>query len=127
MCIPVFLAINNSFLYADHIGSETSSILDFYYVSTQILGINFYIKQNKMGYALVKGKPQISGLTNKNLFPAHTTIFFSEVSNNICSTYDESGTLADTDLPPGISSPWHGRVAGKWRILNWLIWDSAQK
>lgn len=47
MCTPVFLAMSNSFLYADHIGSDTSSILDFYYVSTQILGINFCIKQNK--------------------------------------------------------------------------------
>lgn len=127
MSIPVFLAINNSFLYADHIGSETSYILDFNYVSTQILGINFYIKQNKIGYALVKGKPQISELTNKSLFPTHTTIFLSEVSNNICSTYDESGTLADKYLPPGLSSPLHGRVEGKWRILNWLVQDSAQK
>lgn len=86
MCIPVFLAVFNHFLYADQIGSETSYILDFNYVSTQILRINFWIKQNKIGYALVKSKPQISELTNKNLFPTHTTIFLSEVSNNICST-----------------------------------------
>lgn len=51
MYILAFLAISNSFLYADHIDNETSYILDF-----KILGINFYIEQNKNRLRFSKGK-----------------------------------------------------------------------
>lgn len=39
-------------------GEKFSYILGFYYASTQILGINVYIKQNKRRYALVNNKLQ---------------------------------------------------------------------
>ena len=68
-------------------GSETLSyILGFCYVSTQILGIDFCIKQDKRGYALVKSEPKISELKSKEVFPTHTTLFLSQVSKAVHST-----------------------------------------
>lgn len=63
MCITIFSALNSIFLFVYHMDSKTLSyILNFWYVSTQILGLSFYINADKRDYALVKRNPQFQSL-----------------------------------------------------------------
>ena len=119
MHITIFSAINNCFVFANHKGSETLSYcLGFYYVSTQILGISFYIKQDKRGHGLVKGKSQIPELKNKSLALAGVVQLFKHhcLVRESCESDSWSGHIT------GLQVQYQVQLC---RILSESVWEAS--